>query len=77
MENGKPYLDALAFDLMFLVKVFQYFGSLVDKLLSEFYDPGSVYVRVVHEPFGVCAGILLWNWPRESFCVVGIAWGWG
>lgn len=65
MENGKPYLDALAFDLTFLVKVFKYFGSLVDKLPSEFYDQGSVYVSVVHEPFGVCAGILPWNWPRE------------
>ena len=63
LENGKPYLDALAFDLTFLVKIFQYFGSLVDKLPSEFYDQGSVYATVVYEPFGVCAGILPFNWP--------------
>jgi acyl-CoA reductase-like NAD-dependent aldehyde dehydrogenase len=63
MENGKPYQDALMFDCTFLVKSFQYFGSLVDKLPSEFYDQGSVYATVVYEPFGVCAGILPFNWP--------------
>ncbi len=63
MENGKPYQDALTFDCAFLGKSFRYFGSLVDKLPSEFYDQGSVYATVIYEPFGVCAGILPFNWP--------------
>ena len=63
MENGKPKQDALSYDVTFLVGVFRYFGSLVDKLPTEFYDRGSVYTSVVREPHGVCAGILPFNWP--------------
>lgn len=63
LENGKPKQDALAFDVMFLVNVFRFFGALVDKLPSEFYDRGAMYCTVVYEPHGVCAGILPFNWP--------------
>ena len=63
MENGKPAQDALMFDVRFLVGVFRYFGSLVDKLPSEVYDRGSIYSPVFREPHGVCAGILPFNWP--------------
>ena len=63
IENGKPKQDALHFDLVFLVKSFRFFGSLVDKLPSEFYDQGNVYSSVIYEPHGVCAGILPFNWP--------------
>lgn len=63
MENGKPKQDALAFDCMFIVHSFRFFGSLVDKLPSEFYDRGSMYCTVMYEPFGVCCGILPFNWP--------------
>jgi len=40
MENVKPKQDALAFDILFLVASFRFFGGLVDKLPSEFYDRG-------------------------------------
>lgn len=63
LENGKPYQDALMFDVTFLPAVFRYFGSLVDKLPSEFYDKGATYTTVVYEPYGVVAGILPFNWP--------------
>lgn len=62
-ENGKPVADALMFDVNFLVNIFRYFGSLVDKLPGEFYDSGPVYGTVVREPHGVCVGILPFNWP--------------
>ncbi|KAF2093052.1 dehydrogenase [Rhizodiscina lignyota] len=62
-ENGKPVADALAFDVNFVVTIFRYFGSLVDKLPGEFYDSGPVYRTVVREPHGVCVGILPFNWP--------------
>ncbi|KND92268.1 NAD/NADP-dependent betaine aldehyde dehydrogenase [Tolypocladium ophioglossoides CBS 100239] len=62
-ENGKPYQDALALDLVFLVGVFRFFGSLAGKLPSEFHDRGSMYSAVVYEPYGVCVGILPYNWP--------------
>ncbi|PNY23454.1 NAD/NADP-dependent betaine aldehyde dehydrogenase [Tolypocladium capitatum] len=62
-ENGKPYQDALGLDLLFLVGVFRFFGSLTGKLPSEFYDRGNSYTSVFHEPYGVCVGILPFNWP--------------
>ena len=63
MENGKPKQDARAFDCNFVVGSFRYFGSLCDKLPSEFYDRVAMYCTVFHEPYGVCCGILPFNWP--------------
>lgn len=61
LENGKPYQDALMFDVKFVSEIFRYYGSIVDKLPSEFYDRGSVYCQVVREPLGVVAGVCcLW-----------------
>lgn len=62
-ENGKPIADARTYDIEFLIGEFRFYGSLVDKLPSEFYDKGSVYAAVVREPLGVVAGILPFNWP--------------
>ena len=62
LENGKPFKDAY-FDVGFLVQVFRYFGSIADKLPSEFFDQGSIYSTIVYEPYGVCVGILPFNWP--------------
>ncbi|KAI1211663.1 dehydrogenase [Annulohypoxylon truncatum] len=63
LENGKPFQDARMFDCGFLVNIFRFFGGLADKLPSQFYDRGSLYTTVIHEPFGVCVGILPFNWP--------------
>lgn len=63
LENGKPAQDAKTFDCQFVHLSFRYFASLVDKLPSEFYDRGPMYCTVFHEPYGVCAGILPFNWP--------------
>ncbi|KAK3175529.1 hypothetical protein K4F52_010194 [Lecanicillium sp. MT-2017a] len=61
-ENGKPVLDA-ALDVSFLIKVFEFFGSLIDKRPGQFHDRGAVYTSIVREPLGVCAGVLPFNWP--------------
>lgn len=63
MENGKPAQDARTFDCNFLVGAFRYFAGIVDKLPSQFYDRGAMYCTVFHEPYGVCCGILPFNWP--------------
>uniref|UniRef100_A0A0B7K8P6 aldehyde dehydrogenase (NAD(+)) n=1 Tax=Bionectria ochroleuca TaxID=29856 RepID=A0A0B7K8P6_BIOOC len=63
LENGKPYQDALLFDVGFLLGAFRYFGSLADKLPDQFFDRGSMYATVMREPYGVCVGILPFNWP--------------
>ena len=62
LENGKPYKDAF-FDVGFLMHVFRYFGSIADKLPSEFFDHGNTYSSIVYEPHGVCLAILPFNWP--------------
>lgn len=62
LENGKPFKDAII-DVFFLIQVFKYFGSIADKLPSEFFDQGNVYSTIIYEPLGVCAGIIPFNWP--------------
>ena len=42
-ENGKPVADARSNDINFLIGVFRFFGSLVDKLPTDFYDKGAIY----------------------------------
>jgi acyl-CoA reductase-like NAD-dependent aldehyde dehydrogenase len=62
LENGKPFKDAII-DVFFLIQVFKYFGSIADKLPSQFFDQGNVYSTIIYEPLGVCAGIIPFNWP--------------
>lgn len=63
LENGKPVSQAREGDVPMLIGVFHYFASLIDKLPSEMYDQGFIYASVIHEPYGVVAGILPFNWP--------------
>jgi acyl-CoA reductase-like NAD-dependent aldehyde dehydrogenase len=63
LENGKPVSQAREGDVPFLISVFRYFASLVDKLPHELYDNGGIYSQVIHEPYGVVVGILPFNWP--------------
>ncbi len=62
-ENGKPVADARLHDVGFLIGVFRFFGSLVDKMPGEFYDSGAIYASTVREPLGVVGGIIPFNWP--------------
>ncbi len=51
-------------DVRFLIGVFRFFGSIVDKLPSgDFHDTGSIYSATVLEPFGVVGAIIPFNWP--------------
>jgi acyl-CoA reductase-like NAD-dependent aldehyde dehydrogenase len=64
LENGKPVADARENDIRFLIGVFRFFGSIVDKLPSgDFHDTGSIYSATVLEPFGVVGAIIPFNWP--------------
>ena len=62
-ENGKPVADARSNDINFLIGVFRFFGSLVDKLPTDFYDKGAVYTSTYLEPVGVVGEIIPFNWP--------------
>jgi acyl-CoA reductase-like NAD-dependent aldehyde dehydrogenase len=62
-ENGKPLPDARQNDVNFLVFIFRFFGSLVDKLPTDFYDKGAIYTSTYLEPVGVVGEIIPFNWP--------------
>lgn len=66
MENGKPVSQARG-DVVGMISGFHYFGSLIGKLPSEFYDQGSIYASVLYEPHGVVVAILPFNWPPIHF----------
>jgi acyl-CoA reductase-like NAD-dependent aldehyde dehydrogenase len=52
-ENGKPVQDARVNDINFLIFTFRFFGSLIDKLPTDFCDKGSIYTSTYLEPVGV------------------------
>jgi acyl-CoA reductase-like NAD-dependent aldehyde dehydrogenase len=56
-ENGKPVQDARQNDISFLIAIFRFFGSLIDKLPTEFYDKGAIYTSTYLEPVGVVGEI--------------------
>jgi acyl-CoA reductase-like NAD-dependent aldehyde dehydrogenase len=62
-ENGKPVADARSNDINFLIGVFRFFGSLVDKLPTDFYDKGAIYTSTYLEPVGVVGEIIPFNLP--------------
>lgn len=63
LENGKPISQAMEIDVPAIIQIFRYFGSLVDKLPSDFHDEGSIWANIVREPYGVVLGIIPFNWP--------------
>jgi acyl-CoA reductase-like NAD-dependent aldehyde dehydrogenase len=62
-ENGKPVQDARQNDISFLIAIFRFYGSLIDKLPTEFYDKGAIYAATYLEPVGVVGEIIPFNWP--------------
>jgi acyl-CoA reductase-like NAD-dependent aldehyde dehydrogenase len=62
-ENGKPVQDARQNDINFLTGIFRFFGSLADKLPTDFYDKGAIYASTYLEPVGVVGEIIPFNWP--------------
>lgn len=53
LENGKPYQDALMFDVRFCIEIFKYYAGVLGKLPGECYEVGGVYVMVHREAFGL------------------------
>jgi acyl-CoA reductase-like NAD-dependent aldehyde dehydrogenase len=62
-ENGKPVQDGRQNDINFLVFIFRFFGSIIDKLPTDFYDKGAIYTFTYQEPVGVVGEIIPFNWP--------------
>jgi acyl-CoA reductase-like NAD-dependent aldehyde dehydrogenase len=63
LEMGKPLTMSRAFDIQFCIDSLAFYGGLADKLPGAAIELGPVSARTVHEPYGVVAGIIPFNWP--------------
>lgn len=73
LDNGKPISDALAADLPLTIACYRYYAGWADKVQGKtipINGPYFCYTR--HEPVGVCAQIIPWNFP-----LLMQAWKWG
>lgn len=66
-DTGKPMAQARA-DIQVAARYFEYYGGAADKLHGEVVPYlGDFHVVVLHEPCGVTAHILPWNYPAQMF----------
>ena len=64
-DSGKP-LDQAITEVKSSARFLEYYGSHADKLEGRSIPLGDGYVDyTVHEPFGVTAHIIPWNYPLE------------
>lgn len=66
-DTGKPLTQART-DITVAARYFEYYGAAADKLHGEvipYLD--DFHVTVLHEPYGVTAHILPWNYPAQMF----------
>ncbi|KAF3310488.1 hypothetical protein TWF173_009487 [Orbilia oligospora] len=64
MDNGKPYKTAFDEDVAGCIEVFRHYAGWADKIYGRTIDTSPkklAYTR--HEPIGVCAQIIPWNYP--------------
>lgn len=64
LDNGKPYSNSLAVDVAYTVKVLRYYAGWADKNQGKTVPfDGDYFSFTRHEPVGVCAQIIPWNFP--------------
>ncbi len=73
LDNGKPYSDSRNIDIPLTIACYRYYAGWADKNHGKtipINGPFFCYTR--HEPVGVCAQIIPWNFP-----LLMQAWKWG
>lgn len=64
IDNGKPYAVAYTADLPTVVKCLRYYAGWADKWEGKTIPiDGDYFCYTRHEPIGVCAQIIPWNFP--------------
>lgn len=64
LDNGKLFKEAINDDLPEAADVFDYYAGWTDKHYSECSPQDEGFINyTVHEPLGVCALIVPWNFP--------------
>lgn len=64
LDNGKPYTNSYMADVELSIRNLRYFAGWADKIHGKTIPtdgPHFAYTR--HEPIGVCAQIIPWNFP--------------
>ncbi|XP_069816903.1 aldehyde dehydrogenase, mitochondrial [Dendropsophus ebraccatus] len=73
LDNGKPYAISYTVDLDLAVKVLRYYAGWADKCHGKTIPAdGDYFTYTRHEPVGVCAQIIPWNFP-----LLMLAWKFG
>src|SRR3981081_4855101 len=64
LDNGKPYPVARAADLPLTIACYRYYAGWADKLQGKTIPVnGNYFTYTKHEPVGVVAQIIPWNFP--------------
>ncbi|KAI9278812.1 aldehyde dehydrogenase domain-containing protein [Phascolomyces articulosus] len=63
MDNGKPLSNSRMMDPVGFVEHLQYYAGFCDKLHGKVIETKGKLSYTVHEPIGVCGGIIPWNVP--------------
>ena len=68
-DNGKPVSTARDVDIVLAIKCLRYFAGWADKLQGKTIpvQNTSTMAFTIHEPIGVVAGIVPWNFPLLMF----------
>src|SRR5258708_30239078 len=64
LDNGKPFAVALAADLPLTIACYRYYAGWADKIQGKTIPiAGDYFCYTRHEPVGVVAQIIPWNFP--------------
>ena len=64
LDNGKPISDSRHIDLPLVVECYRYYAGWADKIEGRTIPVNGPYFTYTrHEPIGVCAQIIPWNFP--------------
>lgn len=64
LDNGKPYAMSFNADVPMSIKSLRYYAGWADKVQGKTIPmDGDYFVYTRHEPVGVCAQIIPWNFP--------------
>lgn len=63
LDNGKPIMEAMHFDLPMAIEQFELFSGAPWFIHGESIDVPNALGLVLREPLGVCAQIIPWNVP--------------
>ncbi|KAG2217141.1 hypothetical protein INT45_004596, partial [Circinella minor] len=61
LDNGKPFGFSYAVEIPLVLSQLRYFAGFCDKLHGKVIETEGKLSYTVHEPIGVCAGIIPWN----------------